>query len=91
MIKRRQNIKSDLLMSELFLFIRTAAIGLMCIFGAFIVSFVIIQLFHYFNVLTSYSAEGWIGIVCLLSAWFIYHKYFQQYIHIDGTDENTES
>lgn len=76
-------------MLGLVLFVRTLAVGLICIIGGVIIGKIISQILKHFDAISSYSDEGWIGLITIITAWILYRKYFQQYVYINDYDDNS--
>ena len=68
------------------LFIRTLVIGAILITSALFAGVYITHALRYYKIINSYSAEGVVMLIILGLFWFLYRRFFQQYLYINDDE-----
>lgn len=76
-------------MLGLILFIRTLAVGTIFIVGSIVSGLGITRMLKHFELISSRTTEGLIGVGIIVTFWIIYRLYFQQYLYLDNDDEKS--
>ena len=70
------------------LFIRTLAASAIFIVGSIVSGLMITRILRHFELISSRTTEGLIGVGIIVAFWVIYRLYFQQYLYLDD-EENS--